>query len=96
MEHKKEPFELVNYNIYVLIWLSLLVLTGLTVALAGFHFGGVSVFLVLLVAGVKSALVLYYFMHLKYEKPLFRTMVLIAVISLAIFIGLTFLDILFR
>ena len=96
MEPEQKPNGSVNYATYVLVWLGLLVFTGLTVSLAGFHFGSISVFLVLLVAAVKSLLVLYYFMHLKYEKPLFRNMVLVATIALAIFIGLTFVDILFR
>lgn len=96
MEPEQKPHGFVNYTTYVLVWLGLLAFTGLTVTLAGFHFGSISVFLVLLVAAVKSTLVLYYFMHLKYEKPLFRNMVFIAIIALAIFIGLTFVDILFR
>ena len=96
MESEHNPSGLVNYTTYILVWLGLVVFTGLTVTLAGFHFGSISVVLVLLVAAVKSMLVLYYFMHLKYEKPLFRNMVLVATIALAIFIGLTFLDILFR
>ncbi len=97
MESEQKPYGLVNYTTYVLVWLGLLVFTGLTVTLAGFHFfDSISVFLVLMVASVKSTLVLYYFMNLKYEKPLFRNMVLVATIALAIFIGLTFVDILFR
>lgn len=85
-----------GYGIYVLIWLGLLVLTGLTVTMAGIHFGGINVFLVLAVAGVKSILVLNHFMHLKYEKPLFRTMVFVAIGALVIFIVLLFADVLFR
>ncbi len=96
MESEQKSYDSVNYTTYVLVWLGLLVFTGLTVTLAGFHFGSISVFLVLLVASVKSTLVLYYFMNLKYEKPLFRNMVFIGIIALAIFIGLTFVDILFR
>jgi cytochrome c oxidase subunit IV len=96
MDHHEETHPSIGYGTYVLIWLGLLILTGLTVTMAGIHFGGINVFLVLIVAGVKSILVLYYFMHLKYEKPLFRTMVLVAVISLVTFIVLLFSDILFR
>jgi cytochrome c oxidase subunit 4 len=45
---------------------------------------------------LKAGLVFYYFMHLKYEKPFLKTMVLITIAALLIFIGLTFLDILQR
>lgn len=96
MDHHEETLPGVGYGTYVLIWLGLLILTGLTVTMAGIHFGGINVFLVLAVAGIKSILVLNYFMHLKYEKPLFRTMVFVAVISLVIFIVLLYSDILFR
>ena len=96
MDHHEETHPSVGYGIYILIWLGLLILTGLTVTMAGIHFGGINVFLVLLVAGIKSILVLNYFMHLKYEKPLFRIMVFIAVISLVVFIVLLFFDVFFR
>ena len=96
MEHYDESHPVISYGTYILIWLGLLLFTGLTVTMAGIHFGGINVFLVLIVAGVKSTLVLNYFMHLRYEKPLFRLMVFIAIFSLVIFIVLLFFDILFR
>jgi cytochrome c oxidase subunit 4 len=86
----------IGYATYVLIWLGLLVFTALTVAMAGFHLGPVSIFAVILVAATKSALVGNYFMHLKYERPLLRRMVFIVLFILALFIGLTFTDIAFR
>ena len=96
MDQHEESHPIVGYGTYVLIWLGLFILTGLTVTMAGIHFGGINVFLVLLVAGIKSILVLNHFMHLKYEKPVFRIMVFIAIISLVIFIVLLFFDVLFR
>lgn len=96
MDHQEEIHPSIGYGLYLLIWLGLLILTGLTVTMAGMHFGIINIVLVLLVAGVKSTLVLNYFMHLKYEKPLFRIMVFIAIFSLVIFIVLLFTDVLFR
>jgi cytochrome c oxidase subunit 4 len=61
---------------YVLVWLGLLLLTGVTVSAAGVDLGRLSVLIVLVIAGIKSTLVLLYFMHLKYEKgPLFMLIV---------------------
>lgn len=96
MEHHEELHPDIGYGLYILIWLGLLIFTGLTVTMAGIHFGLINVFLVLLLAGVKSSLVLNYFMHLKYEKSLFRIMVFVALFSLVVFIILTFSDLLFR
>ncbi len=96
MEHGESQHSVIGYGTYVLVWLGLLVFTGLTVALAGFHWGKLSVFSVILIAACKSSLVLYFFMHLKYERPLFRTLVLVAVLTLTVFIALTFVDISYR
>jgi len=45
---------------------------------------------------LKAGLVFFYFMHLKYEKPLLRIMVLVTLAVLILFIGLTFLDVSLR
>ena len=53
--------------------------------------------MVLAIAARKSTLVLLYFMHLSTEKRLLlKLLVPIAICILAIFIGLTYTDILYR
>ena len=82
---------------YIWIWLALLVLTAITVITASLDFGRVAIVVVLAIAAGKSTLVLLYFMHLSTEKRLLlKLLVPIAVITLAIFIGLTYTDILYR
>jgi cytochrome c oxidase subunit 4 len=85
-----------GYDVYVLAWIALLILTAVTVAVAGLHLGRLSVLTAVAIAGIKASVVLFFFMHLKYEKPLFRTMVYLTLGALVIFIGLTFTDILYR
>ena len=85
-----------GYDVYILTWVALLILTAVTVTVAGLHLGKLSVLTAVVIAAVKASLVLYFFMHLKYEKPLFRTMVFVTIGVLVIFIGLTFTDILYR
>lgn len=94
-EHHDEH-EQVSYGTYILTWLALLVLTAITVTAAGMSFGKMSVTVALLIATVKASIVLHIFMHLKYESKLFHTMLWVVLITLAIFIGLTFTDTLFR
>jgi cytochrome c oxidase subunit 4 len=79
------------------IWIGLLALTALTVTTADLNVGRIGIFIVLTIAAVKSILVLLYFMHLRSEQRLLlRILVPIAIATLAIFIGLTFTDILNR
>jgi len=86
-----------KYQTYILVWLGLVILTGVTVSMAGMNLGRLSIGIVLAIAAIKSGLVLSYFMHLKYETGLlFKLMIPIVLAALTIFIGLTFTDIAFR
>ena len=97
MNSGKENFHPVKPKTYVLVWVGLLILTGITVSLAGMNLKGLSILVPLLIAATKSGLVLSYFMHLKYETGLlFKLMIPIVLAALTIFIGLTFSDVAFR
>ncbi len=86
-----------NYKTYVWVWLGLVILTGITVSMAGMNLGLLSIVIVLAIAAIKSGLVLSYFMHLKYETGLlFKLMIPIVLAVLTVFIGLTFSDVAFR
>lgn len=91
MEEKYHP-----YGTYIFIWITLIILTITTATAAGVNAGKLNVFSVLLIAGCKSSLVLAYFMHLKSESRLLKLMFFIAIITLVVFIGLTFVDFGFR
>jgi cytochrome c oxidase subunit 4 len=93
---ENESEHLLGYGIFVVVWLALIVLTGLTVVMAGVDLRAMTVTTALLIASIKTILVLMYFMHLKYEPKFFRIMVLIVLIALVTFIFITFLDVFFR
>jgi cytochrome c oxidase subunit IV len=97
-EENKEPqeHEEPGYGTYIYVWLILLVFTALTITSAGVKVGRLNVFTVLLIASLKSSLVLGYFMHLLYEKRIFKIMFFVTIATLTIFIALTFVDISFR
>lgn len=85
------------YARYVYIWVGLIVLTAITVTTASLNFGRAGILVVLAIAAIKSTLVLLYFMHLSSEKRLLlKLLVPIAICTLAIFIGLTYTDVLYR
>ena len=87
---------IVPYRTFILVWIALLILTGATVTVAQYHFGALNIWIALGIATLKSSLVIAVFMHLKDEQPLFKLALLSALAILAIFIGLTFFDVLYR
>lgn len=82
----------VSYGQFFFVWLGLLALTIITVALGGINLGDWVIITAMAIASVKTLLVLNIFMHLKFEDKVFRWFVLVAGITLAIFIVLTFFD----
>ena len=87
---------IVPYRTFIIVWLALLVLTGVTVAAAQVNLGALNVWVALGIATVKATMVVAVFMHMQYEAPLFKLALIAALAILAIFIGMTFLDVLHR
>ena len=81
-----------GYGIYILVWLALLALTGLTVAVAGMNLAGFTVATAIIIASVKGYLVLTIFMHLRSESRVFHIFVLVAGLFLLISFILLFSD----
>jgi cytochrome c oxidase subunit IV len=81
---------------YVAVWLSLLVLTGVTVSATALHLGAIQVLVAMLIASVKASIVVLYFMNIAKEPLIFRVMLGVAIATLAVIIGLTFVDYYFR
>jgi cytochrome c oxidase subunit IV len=82
----------VGYASSILIWVGLVSLTGITVALAGIDLGRWVIATALIIASIKTVLVLNVFMHLKFEDRIFRVFALVAAATLAIFFVMTFFD----
>ncbi|GAB4324544.1 MAG: hypothetical protein Kow0059_20220 [Candidatus Sumerlaeia bacterium] len=86
----------VPYGVFVLVWLALVIFTGLTVAVAGVHLAWLSVPVALAIACAKATLVLLYFMHIRYEDRLFVMFLGIAFATITVILVLTFSDVIFR
>ena len=92
-----EHTHIVAYMTYAYVWAALLLLLGITIAVAKLSLlAQFSVVGSLLIATLKAALVLVYFMHLKYEGWIVKGMLALAVGSLTLIIVLTFSDVWFR
>ncbi len=81
---------------FIVVWIALLILTALTVMVAELHIGRASVLVPLVIASAKAGLVLWFFMHLKYEKRLFKLLLLMPIGTLLVILLLTFADIWYR
>lgn len=92
----EEHAHIVPYKTFMMIWIALLILTGVTVWVAQYNLGPMNIWVALGIATVKSALVVAVFMHMKYESLLFKLSLLSALVILAIFIGFNFFDVLYR
>lgn len=74
------------------VFFALLVLTGLTVYQSQFDLGNAEIWLSLTIATVKAALVILFFMHLLWDKPLNAIVILGSLIFVALFLGFTLMD----
>lgn len=80
----------------VAVWAALVAATVLTVWVSRLDVGPFHTLLPLAIASGKCALVLFFFMRLRHEPRFFTIMLLIAIATLATFIGLLFFDVSFR
>lgn len=84
---------IVSVRVYALIFLALLVGTGLTAWVAFRDFAGpLNAVIALTIACVKAGLVVLYFMHLRYSSRLTWIVLAAALFWLAIMFALTFSD----
>ncbi|PLX86794.1 MAG: cytochrome-c oxidase [Desulfuromonas sp.] len=87
---------IVPYRTFFTVWAALLLLTGVTIGVAQYNLGPLNIWVALGIASLKAGLVIAWFMHMKYEHWLFKLSLMTALAILAIFIGFTFFDVLYR
>jgi len=76
----------------VAVLVALLVGTWLTVAATYVDLGSLNLWIGLGIATAKAALVALYFMHLRWDRRFHIVVMLVAVLFLALFIGLVLID----
>ncbi len=93
-EHTKH--HIIPLKVYFIVFAALMVLTALTVLVTKIDLGSFNIVLAMLIAIVKSTLVLLFFMHLYYDKKTNLVFFLGSVLFLCIFIVFTLMDINYR
>jgi cytochrome c oxidase subunit 4 len=91
LEHHVHP-----KKFYVFTFLSLIILTVITTAVAFVDLGALNTVVALVIAVCKATLVVLLFMHLKEQTGLTRIVLIVAVLWLAVLIGITASDVFTR
>ena len=79
-------------SLYLTIFGALMVLTGVTVAAAYVDLGLFNFSVAMLIAGFKASLVVWYFMHVKYQSHMTKLTVATGLFFLAILLGMSLID----
>src|SRR6187455_3219045 len=79
-------------SLYVTIFLALMVLTGATVGAAFVNLGSFNFPVAMLIAVFKASLVVWFFMHVKYQSHLTKLTVATGLFFLAILLGMMLID----
>jgi len=87
-----DSHHIVPYKVYGIILAFLLLMTAISVAVTQIELASLTIFIALLLASIKSAVVLYYFMHLKFDSIFIRIMVAAIFVLVGIVFFITFLD----
>jgi cytochrome c oxidase subunit 4 len=88
--------ETVGFKTYIITWVTLAILALASLAAAQYHVGELNIVIALTIATVKAVLILYFFMHLRYEGWFFRLALLLPLLVFAFIISFTFLDVVYR
>lgn len=79
-------------SLYLTIFGALMVLTAVTVGAAYVDLGAFNFSVAMLIAGFKASLVVWYFMHVKYQSHLTKLTVSTGLFFLAILLGMSLID----
>jgi cytochrome c oxidase subunit 4 len=82
-----------DWKTYLAILVALLILTVITVVVAGFDFGNFNVIVALTIATIKGSLVVLYFMHLRHDKMINSIIFLSALLFLSFLLILCLIDV---
>ncbi|KPL14519.1 MAG: hypothetical protein AMS23_03200 [Bacteroides sp. SM1_62] len=96
MSKNEEKTHIIPYRTFLLVLLVLLTFTFISIGVTSYNLGPFTVLTALLLATLKTILILTYFMHLKFDVKMFGILVAAVLALIAVVIFITFLDYLFR
>lgn len=90
--HGHDEHHIVSWKLLTAVFGALLVLTILTVAAIQVDLGSLNIVIALAIAVVKGSLVVYFFMHLKWDRAFHALCIVLAIAFVAIMIGYMMID----
>src|SRR5512136_2178107 len=82
----------VPFRVLAAVWGTLLLLTLITVAVAGVDLGRFNLEIALAIATIKASLVLLYFMHMRYDRPMNAIVFIAALLFVMLFVSIALID----
>ena len=79
-------------GLYLTIFFALMILTAVTVAAAFVNLGQFNFTVAILIAGFKASLVIWYFMHVKWQSHLTKLTLATGLFFLTILLGMSLID----
>jgi cytochrome c oxidase subunit IV len=79
-------------KLLTMILFALLFLTVVTVGASMVNFGAANLFIALLIAMVKATIVVLYFMHMRYDRPLIPMVLIGSMLFVTLFLFIAMLD----
>ena len=96
MEQIEVQKHIIPYRVFVGVWMLLILLTAILVLASKIYHQALSVWAMLIITPIKAGLVFFFFMHLKYERPFLKALVVLTLALLIMVIGLLFSDLAYR
>lgn len=96
MHQEQAAHALIPYRLFVGVWGALVLLTAITSVASLYFPGAIGITVAVVVTPLKAALVLAFFMHLKYESAVYRVMLYSTFAIVAVFLVLTYVDYFYR
>ncbi|MDD3743703.1 MAG: cytochrome C oxidase subunit IV family protein [Lentimicrobiaceae bacterium] len=92
----EEKTHVVSIKTHLLVLFTLIVLTAITVLITSIELGPYNTAAAMIIASAKALVVLLYFMHLRFDEPIYRIMFGLVIAIFAAVIVVTFFDYLYR
>ncbi len=88
----KNVGHVVSLPLIAVVFLTLVFLTGVTYWVTYFDFGSMNLVIAMLVAFIKASLVILYFMHMRWDRPMIPVVFLVSLIAVVLFITFALMD----
>ncbi len=92
----QEKQHISSYTSHFVVLITLIILTGISVAVTRVEMGPLNTLVAMIIAGAKASVVLAWFMHLKFDNKLFAIFTALVLVIFLLVLYVTFFDYSYR